>query len=691
MAGFRVGEVVWARMKGYPFWPGTVQDPTNVAEHKASKKKNSYYVKFFDSAGKNQFAWIGMDELKEFQPNLEKLRLDADKRTGKMYNDLKKSIVLAEAVNEQFQAALASDPTLKLEYGLTPEVEGAASESTQIVDAAKTPAKKTPGKKKTAGVKTPGEVEPTSTSAAAVKRLKILPMPAKSEEDGAKASGKGGRTPVGKKSTAAAASKKRVVAEDDDFSPARIVNGNGVKKLKSSIMTVSGKKDASAASAGGVLGNGKSQVKKSFAPPRPSHPQPPQKVGLVSLGLIGLGDPRTVLVARHLLGKGVAVRVWSKDRFSRDLISANAGSITDAEKVFEEADVVFLSATSGQELRAILGGSDHVLRKIRPTATGGMKGVCVFSSVSKSESEELRRSFKAKNICYLDCAWINLKEHGNERQLSVVASGDRHLYDYCVPLFQSICQQSTFLAEDVGLAQVFKAAVAMAEGIALAGLTEAAYFAQRNGLELEVFGPTFQAAFTSPATLSKVQEMLDCGSTGKESTAVANFKYHYAGLRDALHLAHPSAGPSSVTSLSTVALDVYQTHFSTYRYEREHEHQPPLEKMEESDDDEVVSGDDVPVGGGEETVEETIQPSSSNGVAHRSAAEDEPESNSSVKEAAAGSDAVKGSGDADGGGGGETSYAEGEEEEESFSEPDTSRSRSQGDVSAEGDELNTSA
>jgi 3-hydroxyisobutyrate dehydrogenase-like beta-hydroxyacid dehydrogenase len=100
---------------------------------------------------------------------------------------------------------------------------------------------------------------------------------------------------------------------------------------------------------------------------------------------MGLEDSRTVHVARQLLKKGVSVRVWAKDQLSKDLEYSNAERVNDGEKLFEEADVVLLSAAGNHELQALLGGVDHTLRKIRPAGKNKFKGVCVFSTLTKHE------------------------------------------------------------------------------------------------------------------------------------------------------------------------------------------------------------------------------------------------------------------------------------------------------------------
>ncbi|XP_015929602.1 uncharacterized protein [Parasteatoda tepidariorum] len=52
-----IGDLVWAKMKGYPPWPSRVMEPPTKHTH---TKKNHHYVKFF---GTKNYAWIEDDKI----------------------------------------------------------------------------------------------------------------------------------------------------------------------------------------------------------------------------------------------------------------------------------------------------------------------------------------------------------------------------------------------------------------------------------------------------------------------------------------------------------------------------------------------------------------------------------------------------------------------------------------------------
>lgn len=68
---FKVGDLVWASVKGYPRWPGQVADPDKAAErHLAIRKPNTLLIYFF---GDRSFGWFQPDTLAPFEELFDQL------------------------------------------------------------------------------------------------------------------------------------------------------------------------------------------------------------------------------------------------------------------------------------------------------------------------------------------------------------------------------------------------------------------------------------------------------------------------------------------------------------------------------------------------------------------------------------------------------------------------------------------
>lgn len=62
MPPFRVNEVIWAKIRGYPNWPARVLDPADGASVKVTRRKNMYFVRFLSAdEGKQTVSWVPED------------------------------------------------------------------------------------------------------------------------------------------------------------------------------------------------------------------------------------------------------------------------------------------------------------------------------------------------------------------------------------------------------------------------------------------------------------------------------------------------------------------------------------------------------------------------------------------------------------------------------------------------------
>ena len=68
---FRIGDPVWAKMKGFSPWPGKVCMPPSDIKRPAIKKQ-MHCVNFF---GTNDFAWIEENNMKDYEQFKVKLTL----------------------------------------------------------------------------------------------------------------------------------------------------------------------------------------------------------------------------------------------------------------------------------------------------------------------------------------------------------------------------------------------------------------------------------------------------------------------------------------------------------------------------------------------------------------------------------------------------------------------------------------
>lgn len=69
MAQYQVGDFVWAKMTGYPYWPGKIIDPDEEVK-KPKGKSEMFYIRFY---GTGDHAWTKVELIKSFQEHKKSL------------------------------------------------------------------------------------------------------------------------------------------------------------------------------------------------------------------------------------------------------------------------------------------------------------------------------------------------------------------------------------------------------------------------------------------------------------------------------------------------------------------------------------------------------------------------------------------------------------------------------------------
>ncbi|GAV07128.1 hypothetical protein RvY_17004 [Ramazzottius varieornatus] len=616
---YRVGEIVWAKIKGFPSWPAIIQDPKEAVDYQGGKvpkgKKVHYFVRFFVTEdASNSVAWTAVDDIMDFGSEVQNMRLQANNKGGKTYKDLKLCIDKAEEAHQIWLEDIQKNPekatAAVMSAGTSSTPPASIGSDKQPSSSSKSEKKQSNGSKKgnTASESEPEGKFASGTGINQPQQKITLKLPKNPTGSASKPASSNNAS--GKKRTAE--SESAADSETDGTStPSRATNGQSASKRKviptAKVADNAQQKKAQAASPARTSSNQPKQQpstadKKSSSNKSQGSTEAIDKAKKISLGLMGsFDDHRTIRIARQLLTKGVRVRIWEQSGSSastRELQEAKAERVSDGEKLFEDSDLVFLSATSQQQVSALLSGQEHVIRKIRPAQAGKVKGVCVFSNFGEDESEELKARLSPKNLEYLECAWLGGISADKEKErssLRLIAGGSRRLFEQTLkPLCDVLGsgpEGCTFLSEDVGVVNVVKSAVTMAHNVALAGMVEAVVFAQKHGTDLSLLQAPLTAVLADFSLMTKVRNIVQFQPTKEAQGKNPNiFRESMVAMRDAVRLAsYSTKGPASVTPLASCVLDMFKTDFVTYRYERQDDEEEQSSKTGSSSVKEEMS------------------------------------------------------------------------------------------------------
>lgn len=446
---FRIGDPVWAKMKGFSPWPGKVViNPSDIK--RPAIKKIMHCVNFF---GTGDFAWIEETSMKPYEEFKETLTKD------------KKSKTMAHAI-EEIEKYIAN-PSAADKYIPIP---GAATSPKLPV--AKTP--KTPKPK----VKSEDDAEfdaliSGKSEKSSVKKHKKPSLKRELENDSdSSASGPSSST---NKKIRARSQQKKLKEEpssshsERDMSPP--LHGSPAPGKKSAVSGLLDRpiamtqRPVSPSSGMDIVTSSQTLQKKEIIPSK-------LNFGFLGLGIMGSG------IVKNLLNSGHNVTVWNRTTEKvRDFVDAGANEALTPSDVVEHSDIIFSCVSDPQAAKDLVFGNCGVLQEINTT-----KGYIEMSSVDSDTSQDITEAISLKGGRYLEAQIQGSKTQAQDGTLVVLVAGDRSLFDDCQSCFQAMGNNSFYLGE-VGNATKMNLVLQTMTGVALAGLAEGMALADRAGLQ----------------------------------------------------------------------------------------------------------------------------------------------------------------------------------------------------------------
>lgn len=457
---FRVGDSVWAKMKGFSPWPGKVCLPPSDCKRPAVKKQ-MHCVMFF---GTNDYAWIEEVNMKDYakfkstfvKPKQSKAIGNAIEEMEKYCKGRGESTTPVEGEEddeEEFDALISGTPT-----------------STKA-------AKKGGGRKREAGEG--GEDSdssasgPSSTSAGA-KKARV------------------GRPQLKERAKEEPSSTH---SEGEDTGPPSLPPTSSAKKSVAGLLDRPGlARPVSPAVGMDLVTSSQILREKDIQPSK-------LNFGFLGLGIMGSG------IVKNLLNSGHTVTVWNRTvEKVRDFVEAGAKEALTPSDVIAEADITFSCVSDPQAAKDLVFGNCGVLQEINTT-----KGYVEMTGMDSDTSQDIAEAISLKGGRYLEAQIQGSKTQAQDGTLVILVAGDRSLFDDCQSCFQAMGTNSFYLGE-VGNSSKMNLVLQTIMGVTLAGLAEGMALADRAGLQqkdvMEVLELTGLAC---PTILGKGKAIIDGG------------------------------------------------------------------------------------------------------------------------------------------------------------------------------------
>ncbi|KAL8570307.1 hypothetical protein ACOMHN_011328 [Nucella lapillus] len=501
-AKFKVGDLVWAKMKGFSAWPGKVIEPKPEVK-RPSKKTPHQFVFFY---GSENYAWIPEEGISPYL----KLR-DKYQSSSRMSKGFKDAL---EAIETAWQALPATArnidlPSIDEEIALvkgTPPRAGSHQDSSSLSKKVKKSqsAKKAPkprskptssgkiGQPKSEGsehnhkdydpYRLPDDDEldepvmPFRRKNDKEKKPKLTPSSRKS-------------LPVKRKIPLSIGSRDMPPTKSRKFFPSKVAAsttdrvmslGGDIPRYKDEASEARLSPDDSRFPAEddtfGLADDDKANadMARNKLQSRAVIPTP-LRIGFLGLGIMGQG------MVMNLLRSGHEVSVWNRTASkTREFSKAGAFRGNNPADVVQSCDITFTCVSDSVAVRDVVFGSQGVLQGIT-------RGKCYveMSTVDEETVQDVADAVMSRGGTFLEAPVCGSRVPALEGQLTILTSGDRKLYDDCFSCFQAMGKKSFYLGNEVGTATRMKLIHNMVLGTVVASLAEGMALAEKVGLDQE--------------------------------------------------------------------------------------------------------------------------------------------------------------------------------------------------------------
>lgn len=474
---FKIGDFVWAKMKGFPPWPGRVSNPPkDLKNPKGGKKTVSHCIFFF---GSKNYAWIEENNLKPYTDYKETLV------KGNKSGVFREAVEAIEEFIKNKGESVQEDPD---------DVFNRLVESAEKSKAKPKPKKEVTSAKPSPAAASKRESSPPSQPASAAKRKRT-----KRSESGEDAGAD--------KEPAASYEANGGDSDSGSTVPHRLTPtaGSGLGNHASTPSSSSFRK----AQRSNLLER-PSNIMRPITPPldlenvsqtlKEKNINPsPLKFGFLGLGIMGSG------IVKNLLNSGHSVVVWNRTPDKcKDFVKVGAEEGLTPSDVVQMSDITFSCVSDPQAAKDMVFGNCGVLPEAGPS-----KGYVEMTGIDAETSQDIAEAIVGKGGRYLEAQVQGSKTQAEEGTLVILAAGDRNLFDDCQSCFEAMGNNSFYLGE-VGNASKMNLVLQLMAGVTLAGLAEGMALADRAGLQqrdvLEVMELT---SIACPTIIDKCKAIIE--------------------------------------------------------------------------------------------------------------------------------------------------------------------------------------
>ena len=222
-----------------------------------------------------------------------------------------------------------------------------------------------------------------------------------------------------------------------------------------------------------------------------------------TLGLVGVGHMGAP-IAKRLLNHGYRMIVFDRTGERAEmLVPHGATAAFVIADVVREADIILSSLSDDRAVLEVYTGPSGVLSHARPGTL-----VIEMSTVRPSTSKALYAAGKYRQVNVLDVAISGSTSAAEAGTLTLLAGGDKDVFDMVTPIFEAIAKQYFYLGPS-GSGTTMKLVANTLLGVGMQAIAEAAVLGEKAGIDRHVlFEVMAKLAVVAPAHAGKLERAI---------------------------------------------------------------------------------------------------------------------------------------------------------------------------------------
>ena len=232
-----------------------------------------------------------------------------------------------------------------------------------------------------------------------------------------------------------------------------------------------------------------------------------KNIGVIGLGNMGIG------IASNLLKNGFQVWGYDVSHERLNIFEEMGGSLAKINDFAPQCDAIFIMVMNGDQVKEALFGGQGLSQFMQRGAT-----VIVTATIHASEIIEMASQLEDFGINLIDSPVSGGKSGADNGTLTLMAAGEKVVYDKCLPILQAVGKDIYHVGEEIGLGQKTKGALQALIGSSFTAIFESLVLGVKAGVEAEVLYEVFSTSgvssnlFKNAATLIMERKFKDTGS-----------------------------------------------------------------------------------------------------------------------------------------------------------------------------------